>query len=106
MTLMRMPVFVWMTFVTSFLIIFAFPAITAALIFLEFDRLFGTTFYILTGFHGCHVFGGVAYLTCILISGIKGRYLGEDANHVEIVGLYWHFVDLVWLLVFTFVYLL
>ena len=68
--------------------------------------LFGTTFYILTGFHGCHVFGGVAYLTCILISGIKGRYLGEDANHVEIVGLYWHFVDLVWILVFTFVYLL
>ena len=45
MTLMRMPVFVWMTFVTSFLIIFAFPAITAALIFLEFDRLFGTNFY-------------------------------------------------------------
>ncbi|MCE2484146.1 MAG: cytochrome c oxidase subunit 3 [Desulfurellaceae bacterium] len=68
--------------------------------------LFGTTFYILTGFHGCHVFGGVAYLTCILISGSKGRYLGEDANHVEIVGLYWHFVDLVWILVFTFVYLL
>jgi cytochrome c oxidase subunit 1 len=45
MTMMRMPVFVWMTFVTSFLIIFAFPAITAALIFLEFDRLFGTNFY-------------------------------------------------------------
>ncbi len=45
MTLMRMPIFVWMTFVTSFLIIFAFPAITAALIFLEFDRMFGTNFY-------------------------------------------------------------
>ncbi len=68
--------------------------------------LFGTTFYILTGFHGCHVFGGVIYLTCILLSGLKGRYTGEDANHVEIVGLYWHFVDLVWILVFTFVYLL
>ena len=68
--------------------------------------LFGTTFYILTGCHGCHVYGGVAYLTCILVSGSKGRYLGEDANHVEIVGLYWHFVDLVWILVFTFVYLL
>ena len=45
MSLMRMPIFVWMTFVTSFLIIFAFPAITAALIFLEFDRMFGTNFY-------------------------------------------------------------
>ena len=68
--------------------------------------LFGTTFYILTGFHGCHVFGGVAYLTCILISGIKGRYLGEDANHVEIVGLYWHFVDLVWIFLFPLLYLI
>ena len=70
------------------------------------SALFGTTFYILTGFHGCHVFGGVVYLSCILLSGIKGRYAGEDANPVEIVGLYWHFVDLVWILVFTFVYLL
>lgn len=70
------------------------------------SSLFGTTFYILTGFHGLHVFGGVVYLSCILLSGIKGRYAGQDANAVEIVGLYWHFVDLVWILVFTFVYLL
>ena len=70
------------------------------------SSLFGTTFYILTGFHGCHVFGGVVYLSSILLSGIKGKYAGEDANQVEIVGLYWHFVDLVWILVFTFVYLL
>ena len=70
------------------------------------SSLFGTTFYILTGFHGLYVFGGVVYLSCILLSGIKGRYAGQDANAVEIVGLYWHFVDLVWILVFTFVYLL
>jgi cytochrome c oxidase subunit 3 len=68
--------------------------------------LFGTTFYIITGFHGCHVFGGVVYLACILLSGLNGKYLGENANPVEIAGLYWHFVDLVWILVFTFVYLL
>jgi cytochrome c oxidase subunit 3 len=68
--------------------------------------LFGTTFYIITGFHGCHVFGGVVYLACILLSGLNGKYLGENANAVEIAGLYWHFVDLVWILVFTFVYLL
>lgn len=68
--------------------------------------LFGTTFYIITGFHGCHVFGGVVYLSCILLSGLNGRFLGENANPVEIAGLYWHFVDLVWILVFTFVYLL
>jgi cytochrome c oxidase subunit III len=68
--------------------------------------LFGTTFYVLTGFHGCHVFGGVVYLSCILAQSMRGRYTAADHNAVEIVGLYWHFVDLVWILVFTFVYLL
>lgn len=68
--------------------------------------LFGTTFFVLTGFHGCHVFGGVLYLSCILAQGIRGRYTAEHNNPVEIAGLYWHFVDLVWILVFTFVYLI
>lgn len=68
--------------------------------------LFGTTFYIITGFHGCHVFGGVVYLSCVLLTGLNGRFLGDNASPVEIVGLYWHFVDLVWILVFTFVYLI
>jgi heme/copper-type cytochrome/quinol oxidase subunit 3 len=67
---------------------------------------FGTTFYILTGFHGCHVFGGVVYLSCVLAKGIRGGYSATDCNGVETAGLYWHFVDLVWILVFTFVYLL
>jgi len=70
------------------------------------SSLFGTTFFILTGFHGCHVFGGVVYLTSILFSGLNGRYTADNYNPVEIVGLYWHFVDLVWILVFTFVYLI
>ncbi len=68
--------------------------------------LFGTTFFMLTGFHGCHVFGGVVYLTCILIQGVRGKYSAQNYNSIEIAGLYWHFVDLVWILVFTFVYLL
>ena len=68
--------------------------------------LFGTTFFVLTGFHGCHVFGGVVYLSCILVQGLRGRYGADNHNEVEIVGLYWHFVDLVWILIFTFVYLL
>jgi heme/copper-type cytochrome/quinol oxidase subunit 3 len=68
--------------------------------------LFGTTFYILTGFHGCHVLGGVIYLSCILLQGLRGRYSATTWNPVEIVGLYWHFVDLVWILIFTFVYLI
>ena len=69
------------------------------------SSLFGTTFFILTGFHGCHVFGGVVLLTVILINGYRGVYSPTNSNSVEVVGLYWHFVDLVWILVFTFVYL-
>ncbi len=68
--------------------------------------LFGTTFFVLTGFHGFHVFSGVVYLSCILVQGLRGRYSENNYNPVEIAGLYWHFVDLVWILIFTFVYLL
>ncbi len=67
--------------------------------------LFSTTFFCLTGFHGCHVFGGVVYLTCVLVQASRGRYSATNWNSVEIAALYWHFVDLVWILVFTFVYL-
>ena len=67
---------------------------------------FGATFFILTGFHGCHVFSGVVYLSCILVQALRGTYDAHNNNPVEIVALYWHFVDLVWILVFTFVYLL
>jgi len=68
--------------------------------------LFGTTFFIITGFHGMHVTGGVIYLLCILLRGMSGVYSASNYNEVEIAGLYWHFVDLVWIMVFTFVYLL
>jgi heme/copper-type cytochrome/quinol oxidase subunit 3 len=53
-----------------------------------------------------HVFGGVCYLTTILLISLTGRFTPENNSEVEISGLYWHFVDLVWILVFTFVYLL
>ena len=66
--------------------------------------LFGATFFVLTGFHGCHVFSGVVYLSCIL--GNAGSYSRTNHNAVEVAGLYWHFVDLVWILIFTFVYLI
>ena len=68
--------------------------------------VFGDTFYIMTGFHGMHVFGGVVYLAVILVGGLTGRINQDNASVVEIAGLYWHFVDLVWILIFTFVYLL
>ena len=68
--------------------------------------LFGATFYTFTGFHGLHVLGGVIYLSCILINGRKKTVLAAYHDRVEIAGLYWHFVDMVWISVFTCVYLL
>ena len=68
--------------------------------------LFGTTFFIITGFHGAHVTGGVIYLSCYLVRALLGRVTQANDNAIEIAALYWHFVDLVWILVFTFVYLL
>jgi heme/copper-type cytochrome/quinol oxidase subunit 3 len=67
---------------------------------------FGATFFILTGFHGCHVTAGVIYLASILFRALAGAYSADNHNSVEIAALYWHFVDLIWILVFTFVYLL
>jgi len=68
--------------------------------------LFGASFYIITGFHGLHVTGGVIYLTVILVAVSRIRDLGYSYMITEIAGLYWHFVDLVWIMVFTFIYLL
>jgi len=72
------------------------------------NPLFGSTFFVVTGFHGCHVTAGVIYLTFILFGAMKGKYTqgGLSSSPVELVGLFWHFVDLVWILVFTFIYLL
>jgi heme/copper-type cytochrome/quinol oxidase subunit 3 len=67
---------------------------------------FGTTFFVLTGFHGMHVTGGVIYLLTVLIRSLFGKYSAAHYHPIEIAGLYWHFVDLVWILIFTFVYLI
>lgn len=67
--------------------------------------LFASTFFVITSFHGMHVTAGVIYLSTILVGALRGKYL-DDPNGVEIAGLFWHFVDLVWILVFTFVYLI
>ena len=69
-------------------------------------NLFGATFFILTGFHGLHVFSGVVYLGALRVRALLGKYSAERNSEVEIAALYWHFVDLIWILVFTFVYLL
>jgi len=68
--------------------------------------LFAATFFILTGFHGMHVTGGVIYLGTLLTRSFQRPFTVPDARLVEVAGLYWHFVDLVWILIFTFVYLI
>lgn len=67
---------------------------------------YANTFYVTTSFHGMHVLTGVVYLTVMLIRSAMGKYDNGNADHIEILGLFWHFVDLVWILVFTFIYLL
>jgi heme/copper-type cytochrome/quinol oxidase subunit 3 len=66
---------------------------------------YASTFYVITSFHGFHVLTGTVYLTVMLIRSAMGKYDHGNYNHIEIVGLFWHFVDLIWILVFTFVYL-
>ncbi len=67
---------------------------------------FGGTFFMLTGYHGFHVFGGVCLLGWALVRGMKGVYSPQNSVGIEVVGLYWHFVDLIWILLFTLIYLL
>ena len=65
--------------------------------------LFGGTFFLITGLHMFHVITGVAYLVIVALGYRRGKWLPED---VEVAGLYWHFVDLVWMFVFPLIYLL
>ena len=67
---------------------------------------FGTTYYTLTGFHGAHVFGGVLMLGVILYRGMSGQFSAKHHDAVEAVSLYWHFVDVVWILLFSILYIL
>jgi len=70
------------------------------------SNLFGSTFFTLTGFHGAHVAVGIIWLGFVLIRAISGELSKENHMSVELVGLYWHFVDLVWILILTIVYLI
>lgn len=69
------------------------------------DNLFGTTFFILTGFHGAHVTVGVIILLSFFVMAWRGRVSPAQHLNIELAGLYWHFVDVVWIVIFTFVYL-
>jgi heme/copper-type cytochrome/quinol oxidase subunit 3 len=68
--------------------------------------LFGSSFYTLTGFHGVHVTLGVIMLLALVGIINRDRVTGDKAEVVEMIGLYWHFVDIVWVVIFTLVYLI
>lgn len=67
---------------------------------------FGTTYFTLTGFHGAHVFGGVLMLGVVLYRGQAGQFSAKHHDMVEAASLYWHFVDIVWIVLFSVLYLL
>jgi cytochrome c oxidase subunit 1 len=69
-------------------------------------NLFGSSFFVLTGFHGGHVTVGVVWLLILWVMSLRGRLGTADAIKVEIAGLYWHFVDIVWIALFTLLYLI
>ena len=69
-------------------------------------NLFGSSFFVLTGLHGAHVTGGIVWLLSLWGLATQGRLTSADSEKVEIAGLYWHFVDVVWIVIFTVVYLI
>ena len=69
-------------------------------------NLFGATFYTLTGFHGTHVSVGVLWLATLFILALRGKITPAKAVNLEIAALYWHFVDVVWVVIFPVVYLM
>jgi cytochrome c oxidase subunit III len=69
-------------------------------------NLFGSSFFTLTGFHGAHVTAGVIWLGTLLAIDYKRGLTPRDALNVDIAALYWHFVDVVWIAIFTLVYLI
>jgi cytochrome c oxidase subunit 3/cytochrome o ubiquinol oxidase subunit 3 len=69
-------------------------------------NLFGSSFYTLTGFHGTHVAIGIIWLTTIFVLAVRGKLPPEKALNLELAALYWHFVDVVWIVIFPVVYLM
>jgi len=69
-------------------------------------NLFGTTYYSLVGLHAFHVTAGLVMLVTVAVFGLSGRVEVKQSGHIEVLSMYWHFVDAVWVVVFTVVYVL
>ena len=67
--------------------------------------LFGSFYFTLTGLHGLHMIGGLIFNMYVLIQGLRGKFNSRHCERVEYAGLYWHFVDLVWVILFPVFYL-
>ena len=74
--------------------------------FVPSEGLYGSTFYTMTGFHGFHVTMGVLCMIFVTVKAFRGKDTARDHRGVEVIGLSWHFVDLVWIILFTIVYLI
>ncbi len=70
------------------------------------QNVFGSSFFVLTGFHGAHVTVGVIWMVTLFIRSLMNKLPPAKALQVEIAGLYWHFVDIVWIVIFTLIYLI
>jgi cytochrome c oxidase subunit 3/cytochrome o ubiquinol oxidase subunit 3 len=69
-------------------------------------NIFSSAFFTLTGFHGVHVTVGIVMLLSMYVHSVRGRLTAANAERLEIIGLYWHFVDVVWVVIFAVVYLI
>lgn len=70
------------------------------------DTIFGTTFYTLTGFHGAHVAAGALFIAVVAVRALGGQFTAENHEAVEAASMYWHFVDVVWIALFTVLYII
>jgi cytochrome c oxidase subunit III len=69
------------------------------------DTIYGTTFYTLTGFHGAHVAGGIIFMMVMLVRSMAGQFSASRHEAIEACSFYWHFVDVVWIALFTTLYI-
>ncbi len=85
----------------AFLTLYEYPELTFGIR----DNAYASIFYTTTSFHGAHVFGGLLMLSVVLIKAFQGKFSAERHITVQVVGMYWHFVDVVWVFVFSSLYL-
>ncbi len=85
----------------AFLTLYEYPELTFGIR----DNAYASIFYTTTGFHGAHVLGGLVMLSVVLIKAFQGKFSAHRHVTVQVVGMYWHFVDAVWVFVFSSLYL-